>query len=246
MGHSTLRIALVAVFAGIIAPSAFGGTALLERKSSIRAAGKLGLTDYNLLDGSQNFDGFSDLVTTNESNSSSEAISANQHSRPAMRDSSFLGAYAEGSANAAVGPADRADAASNFDLTFEVFSTPTVVTFGGAAGVAGSGTTTVTLTNQSTGEEVMNQEFLDTDAEVLDYSTTLSPGVYALCVEALATGDSAGGMAFYTMSVDLAPMTGGAPAAVPLPSAVWAAGSMLAAGGFLRGLKNLRQRFSPA
>jgi hypothetical protein len=239
MGHSTFRIALFAVIVAI-ASDVMAGTALLERKSSIRASGTLGTTDYNLLDSSQDFSGFSDLVTTNVG-TSGDGISANQHSRPAMRDSNFLGAYAEGSANAAVGPQDVADASSNFDLTFEVLNTPAVVTFGGAAGVAGSGATSVTLTNETTGERIMDQQFINAHAQKLDYSTLLSPGVYALCVEALATGESAGGMAFYTMSVDLSPVTD-APAAVPLPSAVWAAGSMLAIGGMLRGFKNFRQR----
>ena len=101
-------MAIVAAVGGIAMPL-HAGTILLARESTIRATGRAGSADFDLLDGSKDFNGFADVVDTASAGVMGPRVAANQHSRPAMGDGDdFTGAYAEGSASAA---ADKAEAA---------------------------------------------------------------------------------------------------------------------------------------
>lgn len=219
---------------------------LLTRESTIRASGSSGSGDYELTDTSDDFSDFANSIDTTESGVSGPRVAANQNSRPSVRhDGSFAGAFAEGSASVAGEPASYAEAASAFDLTFEVFGSPTKVICGGSVGLTGIGSTAVMLMNRDTGDLVLVQELMggpDGGGRAIDCSAVLMPGVYELLVTANASGlpedDS---MAYYSMSLrlgapDVAPNT----AAVPLPPAVWSAVGTLAAAGLARGWRRLR------
>jgi predicted nucleic acid-binding Zn-ribbon protein len=250
MGFAALA---AAVMGG--AGAADAGTILLARESTIRASGKAGADDFDLRDGSKDFNGFADMVDTANAGVVGPRMAANQHSRPAVGDGEdFTGAYAEGSARAsadddAAAP-DQGQAVSNFDLTFEVFGVPSLVSFGGSVGVSGNGSTTVSLSNESTGEILLEQQLQagDGEGQEIQHSTVLKPGVYELCVEALVNGDASESMAYYTVSLSIEPagnVVAPPPAAIPLPPAAWAAASVMGAAGLLRGARKLR-RATPA
>jgi hypothetical protein len=224
------------------------GTVLLSRESNISATG----TDGSALsDGSQDFNGFADAVDTADAGVVGPRLTANQHSRPSMDETAgFTGAFAEGSASA---EADRSTgdkpglAVSNFDLTFQVLGAPSLVSFGGSVGVSGDGSTTVELSNESTGEILLAEELLpgDEDGQSIQHSTVLQPGVYELSVEAAANADAGESMAYYTVSLSISALTddgGGGVTPIPLPAAVWSAVSVLGAGGLIRATRAIRRR----
>jgi hypothetical protein len=246
----------VAFAAAVIggAGAADAGTILLARESSIRASGKAGAAGdpFDLRDGSQDFNCFADMVDTTDAGVVGPRMAANQHSRPSMGDGSgdgdFTGAFAEGSASAAAESADdEGQAVSNFDLTFEVLGVPSLVSFGGSVGVSGNGSTTVSLSNESTGEILLEQELLagDGEGQEIQHSTLLKPGVYELCVEALVNGDASESMAYYSVSLSIEPagnVVAPPPAAIPLPPAALSALCAVGAGGLLRASRKLRQK----
>jgi hypothetical protein len=233
----------------LCASEANAGTVLLARDSTIRASGNDGAADFELTDGSQDFSGFADAVDTIDAGVFGPRVSANQNSRPSLSDDTgFTGAFAEGSvsAEAAGGPAKTCEAVSNFDLTFQVLGAPSLVSFGGAVGVSGDGTTSVALSNESTGEILLAEELLagGEDGQSINHSTVLQPGVYELSVAAAVNGDAAGeSMAYYAVSLSISALEddGGGPAPIPLPAAVWSAASVLGAGGLVRGVRRFRR-----
>src|SRR5688500_3391133 len=115
-----MGLAAIALVIGGAAGAADAGTILLARESTIRATGKAGSGDFDLQDGSKDFNGFADMVDTADAGVVGPRMAANQHSRPALTDGDgdFTGAYAEGSASAAADDAgaEPAQAVSNFDL----------------------------------------------------------------------------------------------------------------------------------
>lgn len=219
-----------------------GGTILLTRDSTIRASGKAGSADFDLLDGSHAFDGFSDLVDTVDAGVSARRVAANQHSTPAVSAADgFIGAFAEGSASAefSEGLADEARAMSTFDLTFQILGVPSVVNFGGSVGLTGHGSASVSLSNEVTGDILLSQQLLDgaSEGQQIEHSTVLTPGVYALSVMARVDGESSESMAYYSVSLSLSPFADedGGPTPIPLPAALWSAATLLAAGGAVHG-----------
>ena len=252
MKHLTLRALLPAVFAAAlltVSDAAEAGSVLLTRESTIRAEGKDGSTDFALQEGAVDFDGFSDTVDTVDAGVAGPRVSANQNSRPTLDEvGAFAGAYAEGSATVAAQLMDYAEAASAFDLTFEVMGEPSMVSVGGSVGVVGNATTSVSLCNQETGEVVLMQELLaspDGDGRAIDHSKLLDPGVYELMVTANGSGAPDEGMAYYTVSLSLGAADnggGGGATPVPLPPTVWSAGAVLLAAGAARGWTRLRRR----
>ena len=234
------------------AGAADAGTILLARESTIRASGKAGASDsFDLHDGSKDFNGFADAVDTTDAGVVGPRMAANQHSRPALGDGDggFTGAFAEGSASAAAddASADGTQAVSNFDLTFEVLGVPSLVSFGGSVGVSGNGSTTVSLSNESTGEVLLEQELLagDGEGQEIQHSTLLQPGVYELCVAALVNGDASESMAYYSVSLSIEPagnVVSPPPAAIPLPPAALSALCAAGAGGLLRAVRKPRQK----
>ena len=251
MGFAALAAAVIGG-----AGAADAGTTLLARESTIRASGKAGAADFDLRDGSKDFNGFADMVDTANAGVVGPRMAANQHSRPSTSadggGGDFTGAYAEGSASAsAETAADEGQAVSNFDLTFEVFGVPSIVSFGGSVGVSGNGSTTVSLSNESTGEVVLEQELLagDGEGQEIQHSTLLQPGVYELCVAAMVNGDASESMAYYTVSLSIEPagnVVAPPPAAIPLPPAAWAAASVMGAAGLVRGARKFRGTASAA
>lgn len=256
MGHTTLRgaflgLAVAVVFSGGGTRTAHAGTVLLARESSIRASGTAGSGDFDLTDGSHDFNGFADMVDTSSSGVTGPRAAANQHSRPALSAADgFTGAFAEGSASAALAegaaPADVASALSNFDLTFEVLGVPSMVTFGGSVGVSGNGSTSVELSNETTGEVLLAQELLagEGESQSIEHSTLLLPGVYELSVAASVNGEPNESMAYYAVNLMLAPVTGSGvgPTPIPLPPALWSAAAVFGAGAATRGWRRLTRR----
>lgn len=256
---------LLATAACVVAMVTFGastaraGAVLISRDSAIRAAGVSGASNYDLQDGSKTFDGFSDLVDTADAGLNCPRVAANQNSRPAVsvKDGGLVGAYAEGSAS--IEPTSGSDlgasnASSTFNLTFEIKDTPSLVSIGGAVGLSGDGSTTLSLLNKSTHEVVLERQLLISDGEgqSIEHQTVLDPGVYELAVEASANAEPDQSMAYYTLSFSLSNLQsggvhsgengggGGAPHAVPLPPAVLTAGMLLGTGGLVRGLRKWR------
>ena len=252
MRHSTLGVwALVTgVLLSAAGSAAEAGSVLLTRESTIRASGNDGVGDYELADTSDDFSDFANAIDTVDAGLPGPRIAANQNSRPSVRqDGSFAGAYAEGAASVAGQPGDFAEAASAFDLTFEVMGEPSMVNVGGSVGVVGNGTTSVSLCNQVTGEVLLVQELMGTpdgDGRSIDHSKMLDPGVYELMVTANVSGAPDEGMAYYTVSLSLGADDnsggGGGAAPVPLPPAVWGAGATLFALGAARGWTRFRGR----
>jgi hypothetical protein len=237
----------LAVFS-FAAREARAGAVLISRDSAIRAAGTAGSSPYELHDGSQGFDGFSDLVDTNDAGLAVPRVAANQNSRPAIspRDG-FTGAYAEGSAtiDPTIGAGlGASNASSTFNLTFEIKDTPSLVSIGGAVGLSGDGATTLSLLNKNTQEIVLEREILVSDGQgqSIDHQTTLKPGVYELAVEASANAEPDQSMAYYTLSLSVSNLkSGGVVAAVPLPPAVLSAGALLSVGAALKGWRRFRR-----
>ena len=253
---------LLATASCVVAMVAFGastaraGAVLISRDSAIRATGTAGASDYDLKDGSQNFEGFSDLVDTADAGLSIPRVAANQNSRPAVspRDGGFMGAYAEGSAtiDPTTGSAlGASNASSTFNLTFEIKDTPSLVNIGGAVGLSGDGATTLSLTNKGTKEVVLERQILVSDGQgqSVEHQTVLNPGVYELAVEASANAEPDQSMAYYTLSFSVSNLqSGGVHSgdsggvhAVPLPPAVLTAGMLLGTGGLMRGLRKWRR-----
>ena len=253
MRHSTLRA--LSLTSGVMlllaaGDAAHAGSVLLSRESTIRATGSEGGNDFALSDGSDDFSDFANAIDTAESGMPGPRVAANQNSRPSLQhDGAFVGAYAEGSASVAGQPMDYAEAASAFDLTFEVFGSPTKVTCGGAVGLTGIGSTAVTLINQGTGDVVLVQELMGGEEGVgagraIEHTAVLVPGVYELLITANASGlPEDESMAYYTMSLSLAPADAASNVTpVPLPPAAWSAAGTLAAAALARGWHRVRSR----
>jgi hypothetical protein len=252
--------ACVVAMVTLSASTARAGAVLISRDSTIRATGTAGASDYDLHDGSQNFEGFSDLVDTADAGLSCPRVAANQNSRPAVRDGGLVGAYAEGSASIdpTTGSAPGAsNASSTFNLTFEIKDTPSLVNIGGAVGLSGDGATTLSLTNKGTNEVVLDRQILVSDGQgqSVEHQTVLNPGVYELAVEASANAEPDQSMAYYTLSFSVSNLQSGgvhsgdsgSVHAVPLPPAILSAGMLLGTGGFVRGLRKWRRnRAAPA
>jgi hypothetical protein len=249
MRHSTLgALALVSGVLLSAGSAAWAGNVLLTRESTIRASGGSGAGDYELADTSDDFSDFANAIDTVDAGLPGARVAANQNSRPSVRqDGSFVGAYAEGSASVAGQPGDFAEAASAFDLTFEVLGSPAKLTAGGAVGLTGVGSTAVLLTNLDTGDVVLMQELMggsEPTGHSIDHSSVLAPGVYGLQLTANVSGmPQDESMAYYTMSLSLsaADVAESNATPVPLPPAVWSAAGTLAAAGLARGWGRLRR-----
>lgn len=246
MNYSTLRALALSAFVLLLSigtSAAEAGSVLLKRESTITAAGNDGSADFHLQDGAVDFDGFSDSVDTMDSGVAGPRVSANQNSRPTLaEDGGFAGAYAEGAASVASQPTDFAEAASAFDLTFEVMGAASTVNVGGAVGASGNGSTTVSLSNKTTGEIILAQEMIagTADGQTVKHACLLDPGVYELLVTANVSGAPEDSMAYYTVSLSLGADAGGSPTPVPLPPALWSAAATLAAAAAPRGWRRLR------
>jgi hypothetical protein len=252
-------LATCAVAAVIFGTStARAGAVLISRDSTIRATGTSGASDYDLQDGSQGFDGFSDLVDTADAGLNCPRVAANQNSRPAVSlKNGFEGAYAEGSATidpTSASALGASNASSTFNLTFEIKDVPSLVNIGGAVGLSGDGATTLSLTNKGTSEVVLERQILVSDGEgqSVEHQTVLNPGVYELAVEASANAEPDQSMAYYTLSLSVSNLqSGGVQSgdnggrgvqAVPLPPAILSAGMLLGTGGVVRGLRKWRRQ----
>ncbi len=245
MQNSTLRALFIFVAAMVVCvgSAAEAGTVLLARESTIRATGTAGSGGYNLSDGSEDFSGFSDAVDTVDAGLAGARVAANQHSRPSVTNGGFLGAFAEGSASTDAGSGtDPAEAVSDFGLTFQVLDAPSLMKLGGSVGVSGNGSTSVCLTNESTGDVVLQQELFagNGEGQSIEQSTMLQPGVYELSVAAMVNGEPTESMAYYTFSLSLASGDGGV-TPIPLPPMVWAAAALLGTGAGVQGLRRMRR-----
>jgi hypothetical protein len=254
MQTTNTRTFIVGLLAGGLALLTFhastanAGAVLLSRDSAIRAAGTAGSKDYDLHDGSQTFEGFSDLVDTADAGLVCPRVSANQNSRPAVTaKDGFTGAYAEGSATidpttgAALG---ASNASSTFNLTFQIKDQPSLVSIGGAVGLSGDGATTLSLLNKDTQEVVLQREILVSDGQgqSVEHQTVLKPGVYELAVQASANAEPDQSMAYYTLSLSVSNLqSGGVVAAVPLPPAVLSAGTLLGVGAVVQRIRKFRR-----
>ena len=247
MKHHTPRafLMLFAAMASAGTGAAEAGSVLLSRESTISAVGSTGADDFDLRDGSVDFAGFADSVDTADSGVEGPRVAANQNSRPAMQDDGgFLGAYAEGSASAAGEHADFCEAASAFDLTFQVLGAPSLVNVGGSVGVVGNGSATLSLYNETTGEVLLVRELIagDAPAQPIEHSEVLDPGVYELLVTANVNAAPDVSMAYYTLSLSVnEAATPGGVTPIPLPPAAWSALGTLAAAGALRAVRRLLQ-----
>jgi hypothetical protein len=246
MKHLTLGVVALSAFAALSLcgpEAARAGSVLLSRESTIRASGGDGSAEYDLHGASDDFDGFSDTIDTFDAGMGGPRASANQNSRPALgADGAFAGAYAEGSATVEGESEAFAEAASAFDLTFEVTGEPSWVSVGGSVGAFGNATTSVSLCNQVTGEVLLAQELMASpggDGRSIDHSKMLQPGVYELLITANVNCAPDESMAYYAVNLRLEP---GAATAIPLPPAAWSAAGTLAAAGFIRGWRRVRHR----
>src|SRR5687767_1344399 len=124
-----LSLLVLGLTVAAFAPAALGGPTLVSRESALRAAGVSAAGEYNLSNGSGDFDVFADSLRSDDAAAARSA--AEQNSRTQLDASgAFAGASAEGSARAAVDGAALdaySTAESNFDLVFRVGDAPSRV-----------------------------------------------------------------------------------------------------------------------
>jgi hypothetical protein len=261
------------------------GAVLVSRQSYLRATGGPGGSNgFDLTNGTSDFGRFADDLSNAPDGRVGPATpvisEAHQYSAPGLLDQGFEGAFAEGSVRAGVrSPGATASAVSNFDLTFRVTGGPALYTFGAEMGAAGTGGILTELVNVAESAatpataasglhlaaaaetQVFSSQVKpgSGDAQTLDKSGVLAPGLYALHVHADSTGTADESSAYYNINLLLtagvgsaepppgdsggtggaAGEAGGTPAvAAPLPPAAWTGLTVL---GGLAGVRAVRR-----
>ena len=207
-----------------LAPAALAGPTLVSRESALRASGVSAAGEYNLSNGSGDFDVFADAVRSDDAAAARSA--AEQNSRTQLDDATgaFAGATAEGSARAAVdGSAADAysTAESGFDLVFRVDDGVSRVLLDCTLDAAGDGTAGVRLYDTDSLEPAIMDE-VSADSRSSRREATLSPGTYGVSVWAFARGTPDDSAASYRVHLTVAAAADPAPVPMPLPPAAWA------------------------
>ena len=215
---------LVAVALLAASQSAFAGTTLVSRDSGLRAAGASAAGEYNLSNGSGDFDVFADAVRSGDDSAAARSA-AEQNSAPRLDAAGgFAGASADGSAHATVDPAAAdafSSAESDFDLVFQITGSQTRVVLDCALSAAGDGTAGIKLYNADTLEPAFADE-VSGDSHSGREEKALGPGTYGISVWAFVRGTPESSTASYNVNLSVAanaPPPG--PVPVPLPPAAW-------------------------
>lgn len=215
-------LAWVGLSIGTVAVPALAGPTLVSRDSALRASGVSAAGEYNLSNGSGDFDLFDDTL---ESDGAAAARStARQVSEPRVigPEGVFTGASAEGSAQAAVdaGAADAfSSAQSDFDVVFRIDGAPASVLLDCDLLAAGDATAGVKLYDVDTLEAVFSDE-VSADGRTSRGEQVLAAGTYGLSAWAFVRGTPSDSTASYTIDLSLA--ASAAPVPMPLPAAAWA------------------------
>jgi hypothetical protein len=235
---------------GLCAAPALAGPTLVSRDSTLRAAGASAAGEYNLSNGSGDFDAFADTL---QSDSSAAARSrAEQASAPRLDGGSgaFAGATADGAAHAAVDPAAQdayASAESDFDVVFRVEGAPARVLLDCALDASGDASAGVRLYDVKTLAAAFSDEVTG-DQRSSRGEQVLAPGTYGMSVWAFVRGTPDDSAASYTINLSLAagdaPGPTPGPVPMPLPAAGWAgaAAFVLVAGAATRVRRQAMQR----
>jgi hypothetical protein len=231
-------LTLLGLAAGVASSPALGGSVLVSRESGLRASGASAAGEYNLSNGSGDFDAFTDNIHSDDAASAARSM-AQQHSMPRLDGSgAFGGAMAKGTVRAAV-DASASDAfssaESDFDLVFRVTGEPARVLLQCSMDAAGDGTAGLKLYDVQT----LNHTFADEvsgDSREFSGEEVLKPGVYGLSVWAFVRGTPADSTATYDINLSLAAGAAEEPPPVvtpmPLPSGAWTGlATMLVVGG---------------
>ena len=230
----TAACSFLGVSAVVFASPAFGGSTLVSRESGLRASGASAAGEYDLSNGSLDFDVFDDNLLSDDTSARSMA---RQHSLPRLgaESNAFHGATADGAARAAV-DASAADAfssaESDFDLVFRVDGDPARVRLEYSIDASGDATTGVRLYDVETLEPAVLHE-VSGDSREYNGEQVLRPGVYGLSVWAFVRGTPQDSAASYRVDVSLAAGGEGPPPVtpMPLPSGAWAGLATMVAGG---------------
>jgi hypothetical protein len=216
-----MLIGLCAVLAPTPAPA---GPTLVSRDSGLRASGVSAAGEYNLSNGSGDFDVFADAVGSDAA--AAARSRAEQNSRPQLEGDTgaFAGATAEGAARAAVdgaAPDAFSSAESDFDLVFRVEGAPSRVVLDCALDATGDATAGMKLYDTSTLESAFADE-VSGDSRASRGEQTLAPGTYGVSVWAFVRGTPDASSASYRINLSVAsdaPAPG--PVPMPLPPAAW-------------------------
>ena len=221
----------------VVASPAFGGSVLVSRESGLRASGASAAGEYNLSNGTADFEVFDDNLLGDDAASAARSM-ARQRSQPRLDGAggTFHGASAEGAARAAVDGAAAdafSEAESDFDLVFRVDGEPARVLLRCAMDASGDATTGLRLYDVETLEPAVVHE-VSGESRQFDGEQVLRPGVYGLSVWAFVRGTPQDSAAAYRVDVSLS-AAGQEPPPVtpmPLPPGAWAGlGTMVVAGG---------------
>ena len=213
----------LALAAGYVAVPASAGPTLVSRDSALRASGASAAGEYDLSNGSGDFDLFVDSLRSDPAAAARSL--AEQNSRPLLDGSGVLsGASAGGAAHAAVDPTATdayASAQSDFDMVFRIEGSPAHVLLDCALGASGDATAGVRLYDVQTLEAAFSDE-VTADSRSSRGEKVLEPGTYGVSVWAFVRGTPGDSSASYQVNLSLAadaPQPG--PTPMPLPAAFW-------------------------
>ena len=192
---------------------------LISRDSTVRASGVTPSGDYDLSNGSGDFELFADNLLSDEAAAAHSM--ARQNSRPVLAGDTgdFAGASAEGAARAVVDAAVAdayASAQSDFDVVFRVDGKPTRVLLDCVLGASGDATAGVKLYDAVTLASAFADEAAG-DSHVSRGEKVLEPGVYGMSVWAFVRGTPDDSSASYTVNLTVAAEAGPGPGPVPMP-----------------------------
>ena len=213
--------------AALLTGSALAGPTLVSRESGLRATGFSAAGEYNLSNGSGDFDLFADSVRSDDAAAARSRAEQNSLPRLDGATGAFAGALADGAAHAAVDPAATdaaASAESDFDLVFRVEGEPAVVRLNCNLAASGDGTAGFKLYDTVTLQPAFSDE-VTADSRAAGGEQKLAPGTYGVSAWAFVRGTPDASSATYsinlTVAADASPGPGPGPVPMPLPAAAW-------------------------
>jgi hypothetical protein len=211
--------------AALCAGTALAGPTLVSRESGLRATGFSAAGEYNLSNGSGDFDLFADSVRSDDAAAARSRAEQNSLPRLDGATGAFAGALADGAAHAAVDPAATdasASAESDFDLVFRVEGEPALVRLNCQLAAAGDGTAGFKLYDTVTLKPAFSDE-VSADNRAAGGEQTLAPGTYGVSAWAFVRGTPDASSATYSINLTVAAdaSQGPGPVPMPLPAGVW-------------------------
>src|SRR2546425_3983079 len=202
----TAALLVLGLSAALFARPASAGPTLVSRESGLRASGASAAGEYDLSNGSGDFDLFADSVGRDDAAAARSRAQQNSLPRLDGTTGAFAGARADGAAHAAVDPTASdayASAESDFDLVFRVEGNPARVLLDCTLGAAGDATAGVQLYDTQTLEPAF-ADGVSADSRTSRGEKTLAPGTYGVSVWAFVRGTPDNSSASYSVNLSVA------------------------------------------